>query len=170
MVGNKTGFGNVEPVIQENRERSFTEIDEILKGLSPEQREQEKGLRYKVFKELKKQRRNELELGRLVAELHEKVIGDKRFKEYLEVLDIPRRTAYRWMRIFKVLSSLPEAILRAADKRNLDLGAEKFEGVIEKIPVPENPSRAEANAWLDGVLAKQKESSGKLTHPPTLPP
>lgn len=137
-------------------------INEILKGLSVEQREQEKELRAKVFKGLKRRQASRLELGRLLIELHDKVVGEKRFKEYLEVFDIARRSAYRWMRVYKLLSSLPDPILRAANKRNIDLGSEKFEGIVEKIPAPENPSQTEANEWLDEILARQKESGGNL--------
>lgn len=133
-------------------------IEKILKDLSEGQCEREKKLRAKVFAQLHNYETSRRELGRLLLELHDKVIGEKRFKEYVECLGIARRSAYRWMQAYKLAAGLPETIVHAADKKKMNLASAKYQGAAEEVPLPEDPNEAEANEWLDAVKERQEKS------------
>lgn len=141
-------------------------MKDILKDLSQDQRRQEKALRRELYEELKNHRKTSRELGRRLLQLQDELVGKRKFKGYLECLGIPRRTAYRWMEIHKLLASLPETVLRAAEKKNMDLGSEKYRDAIKAVPCPENPTPAEANEWLNAIEAHHKESAAKPEESP----
>lgn len=130
--------------------------EKIIESLTEGQRSLEKRLRTELLKEFKKYQRSRYELRRLLLQLHDEVIGEKRFKEYLELVDIPRRSAYRWMDAYKTVGNLPEEVLKAAERRNIDLGLGKYQDALKEFPMPEGASEAQAEEWLDKVEASQK--------------
>lgn len=129
----------------------------LLEGLTEAQLKREKSLRKNVIEELKTYRGSRLELGKLLVELHDEIIGEKKFKEYLDVLGIPRSSAYRWMDAYRQISKLPQAVVVAAGGRKMDLGLGKYQAAVEEVPLPENPTSVEASKWLDAVEAKSKQ-------------
>lgn len=132
-------------------------IKSLLEGLTEEQLKQEKILRKRVIEEFKKYRESQFELGKDLVEIHDKIIGEASFKEYLEALGIPRSSAYRWMDGYRQVSKLPNAVVVAAGKRKIDLAQGKYLSAVQEVPPPENPTSKEANQWLDTLEARRKE-------------
>lgn len=135
----------------------------LLEGLTEEQLKEEKILRKRVIEEFKKYRESTFELGKTLVDIHDKIIGEKKFKEYLEALGIPRSSAYRWMDAYRQLSRLPNAVVVAAGKRKLDLAQGKYLSAVQEVPPPENPTSKEANQWLDALEARRKEKKTKAS-------
>ncbi len=135
-------------------------LKSILQNLDDSQRRREKMLRAKVLEEFKNRGRSRLEIGRLMAQLHDELIGEKLFKKYLSALGIPRSSAYHMMDAYRELPKLPDPILLAAGKRGIDLALAKYRTVVPEIPLPENPEE-DANKWLDDILARYRELKAK---------
>lgn len=138
----------------------------LLEGLTEAQLKREKSLRNKVIEEFKTYRESRLELGKLLVELHDRIIGEKKFKEYLEALKIPRSSGYRWMDAYRQISKLPQAVVVAAEKRKMDLGLGKYQSAVEDVPLAENPTSAEASKWLDAVEAWCEQKKTHLSKDP----
>lgn len=128
----------------------------LLEGLTEAQLSEEKSLRKKVIEEFKNYHKSRIELGRLLVDLHDGIIGEKNFKEYLDALGIPRSSAYRWMDAYRQISPLPDGVVAAAQRRKIDLGLGKYQSAVKELPLPENPTSAETREWLDAVEAKCK--------------
>lgn len=148
-------------------------IDTILKGLDDTKRRQERRLRSEVLEEYAKHQKSRFDLGRLLVELHDRIVGEKLFKKYLKSLGIVRSSAYRWMEHYRALAKLPEPIVLAAGKRKIDLVSRKYRTAAQVIPLPEEITDENAGEWLDNVEARQEELRNHISaspQPPVLSP
>jgi hypothetical protein len=90
------------------------------------------------------------------------------FGRFLRLFRFTPRTAYRYIQRYNNASShLPEAILRAAMARGIDMSGEsaemplgKFTPAVKLLPPPADPSPDDANIWINKVIEVQKETRG----------
>jgi hypothetical protein len=87
-----------------------------------------------------------------------------RFGRFLRRFRFTARTAYRYIQRYENASAnLPDAILKAAMLRGIDISGEspeaplgKYTTAAKRLPPPSEPTPDQAATWLDQVVAVQK--------------
>ena len=88
------------------------------------------------------------------------------FGKFLKLFRFTPRTAYRYIQRYNNASAnLPEAILRAAMARGVDLSGEhesqplgRYTEAVKSLPPPSDPTPEQADRWIDQVV---EESRGR---------